>query len=166
MRLACLLSAPRVLIAAAGAFSLGLVLGGVALAQTLNLAACPLCILQRMLYLLLACETLVLLPWARGAGIRALAVLMALTSATGAWIAGYQTWLQRFAQGVSTRWRPAIETWEVMRAPLVPIGSLATCTMISCPSRSTVSMFGTERFAWRPRPRRGRGSSSSSSGSR
>ena len=42
----------------------------------------------------------------------------------------------RCAQGVSTRWRPAIETWEVMRAPLVPIGSFATWTRISWPSWS------------------------------
>jgi disulfide bond formation protein DsbB len=38
-------------------YALGLVAGGVVLAQTMNLAACPLCILQRMLYLLLALES-------------------------------------------------------------------------------------------------------------
>jgi hypothetical protein len=51
-----LLSA-RGLIGATGLTAFGLVAGGVVLAQTMNLAACPLCILQRMLYLLLALES-------------------------------------------------------------------------------------------------------------
>ena len=55
----------------------------------------------------------------------------------------------RCAQGVSTRWRPAIETWEVMRAPLVPIGSLATWTRISWPSSTRVPMSGRRRAAGR-----------------
>ena len=53
-----LLFTPRGLFAATGVAALGLVAGGMFLQQTLNLAACPLCILQRMLYLLLALESL------------------------------------------------------------------------------------------------------------
>ncbi|MDO9601355.1 MAG: disulfide bond formation protein B, partial [Rhodocyclaceae bacterium] len=49
---------PRWQLAGIGLAGLALVGGGVVLAQTLNLAACPLCILQRMLYLLLGIEAL------------------------------------------------------------------------------------------------------------
>ncbi len=45
---------PRAPFAFALAAGLGLVLGGVLMAELLRLAACPLCIIQRMLYLLLA----------------------------------------------------------------------------------------------------------------
>ena len=43
--------------------------------------------------------------------------------------------------GMKTRKRPAMVTWQVMRAPLVPSGSFATWTMTSCPSRSRSSIF-------------------------
>ena len=59
--------------------------------------------------------------------------------------------------GMKTRNRPAIVTCDVRRAPLVPSGSLATWTRISCPSRSSSSIFGcagaSARPARRPRPR-------------
>jgi len=44
--------------------------------------------------------------------------------------------------GMNTRNRPAIVTWLVSRAPLVPSGSLATWTMISWPSRIRSSILG------------------------
>ncbi|MCM2288782.1 MAG: disulfide bond formation protein B [Sulfuritalea sp.] len=96
------LLSPRGLIAATGLAAAGLVGGGLILAHTLNLAACPLCILQRMLYLLLTLEAAAILalagsPLARRFG----AVAMLATTLTGAGIAAYQTWLQRFAKGVS-----------------------------------------------------------------
>ena len=53
-----LLFTPRGLFAATGLTAVGLVVGGLILAHTMNLAACPLCILQRMLYLLLAFEAI------------------------------------------------------------------------------------------------------------
>jgi disulfide bond formation protein DsbB len=97
-----LVFSPRGLIAATGMCALGLVAGGVVLAQTMNLAACPLCVLQRMLYLLLALEAALALSMARASAVRRLmALVMAATAFTGAWIAAYQTWLQRFAKGVS-----------------------------------------------------------------
>ena len=97
-----LLLSPRGLFAGTGVVALGLVAGGVLLAQTMNLAACPLCVLQRMLYLLLALEAAIALPlMASPISHRAAGLVMAATSLTGVWIAAYQTWLQRFAKGVS-----------------------------------------------------------------
>jgi disulfide bond formation protein DsbB len=96
------LFAPRPLFAITGGTALGLVAGGIVLAQTLNLAACPLCILQRMLYLLLALEAGA--AWVLSGSTlprRLMALVMTATAATGVWIAAYQTWLQRFAKGVS-----------------------------------------------------------------
>ncbi len=118
------LFAPRGLMAATGLASIGLVGGGVVLAQTMNLAACPLCILQRMLYLLLALEALLAWPLARSpAFIRLAAALMAATAATGAGIAAYQTWLQRFAKGVSCTadqpWWEGFVNWAGSQWPLL-----------------------------------------------
>ncbi len=112
---------PRWQLAAIGLVGCALVAGGLALAQTLNLAACPLCILQRMLYLLLACEALLLLPLNRGHRLPAL--LMACTAATGAGIAAYQTWLQRFAGGISCGgsypWWEQFVDWAGRQSPLL-----------------------------------------------
>ena len=118
------LLAPRGLIAATGLAACGLVGGGVILAQTLNLAACPLCILQRMLYLLLAAEALLAWGLARAPGpTRAVAALMAATALTGAGIAAYQTWLQRFAKGVSCTadqpWWEHFVNWAGSQWPLL-----------------------------------------------
>ncbi|BAO29523.1 disulfide bond formation protein B [Sulfuritalea hydrogenivorans] len=119
-----LLFTPRGLFAATGLAALGLVAGGVVLAQTLNLAACPLCILQRMLYLLLALEAaaawkLAGSPPAR----RAAALVMLATTLAGVWIAAYQTWLQRFAKGVSCTadqpWWEAFVNWAGSQWPLL-----------------------------------------------
>ena len=90
----------------------------------MNLAACPLCILQRMLYLLLALEALLAWPLARSpAFIRLAAALMAATAATGAGIAAYQTWLQRFATGVSCTadqpWWEGFVNWAGSQWPLL-----------------------------------------------
>lgn len=115
---------PRALIAATGLVAVGLVGGGVVLAQTLNLAACPLCVLQRMLYLLLALEALLAWSLARTAGsIRLAALLMTATALTGVGIAAYQTWLQRFAKGVSCTadqpWWEAFVNWAGTQWPLL-----------------------------------------------
>lgn len=92
----------RRLFAAIGLSAFGLVATGLVLARTLNLAACPLCILQRMLYMALAMEAVVAFFLARRpiAG-RLSTALMGITALTGTGIAAYQTWLQRFATGVS-----------------------------------------------------------------
>ena len=115
---------PRGLFSATGFAALGLVAGGLILANTMNLAACPLCILQRMLYLLLALEAGV--AWAlAGAALqrRAAAFVMAATALTGAGIAAYQTWLQRFAKGVSCTadqpWWEGFVNWAGSQWPLM-----------------------------------------------
>ncbi len=119
-----LLFTPRGLFAATGLTALGLVAGGLILAHTMNLAACPLCILQRMLYLLLAIEAIA--AWAlAGSALprRAAALVMLATTLTGVWIAAYQTWLQRWAKGVSCTadqpWWEAFVNWAGSQWPLM-----------------------------------------------
>lgn len=112
---------PRWQLAGIGLAGLALVGGGVVLAQTLNLAACSLCILQRMLYLLLGIEALLLFLAARRH--RLVALLMVVTAVTGVFIAGYQTWLQRFAQGISCGggqpWWEQFVDWAGKQVPLL-----------------------------------------------
>ena len=128
MALLHLLFTPRGLFAATGIAALGLVAGGLVLAHTMNLAACPLCILQRMLYLLLAVEAIAawMLADPTGPGTlrrRAAALMMAATALSGAWIAAYQTWLQRFARGVSCTadqpWWEQFVNWAGSQWPLM-----------------------------------------------
>lgn len=114
----------RGLIGATGLTAFGLVAGGVVLAQTMNLAACPLCVLQRMLYLLLALESALALGIARRASAWRIAALpMLATALTGAGIAAYQTWLQRFAKGVSCTaeqpWWEHFVNWAGSQWPLL-----------------------------------------------
>lgn len=115
---------PRGLFAATGLAAVGLVAGGMVLQQTLNLAACPLCILQRMLYLLLALEAIAAWMLA-GTALqrRAAALVMVTTTVTGAGIAAYQTWLQRFAKGVSCTadqpWWESFVNWAGGQWPLL-----------------------------------------------
>ena len=102
--------APFVLVFSAG---LGLFGGGVAMGALLRLAACPLCIIQRMLYLSLGLAALVGLAVARHPlGRRLAALAMALVAATGAFVAGYQTWIQRFARDVQCAGEAA--WWELL----------------------------------------------------
>ena len=100
----------------------GLVGGGLYLAKTLNLAACPLCILQRMVYLALAAFSLLGLCLQR---CRLSQTLVALGNSglagLGAFIAGYQVWLQRFATDISCTanapWWEAFVYWAGEKAP-------------------------------------------------
>lgn len=122
------LFAPRGLFAATGFAAAGLVGGGLILAHTMNLAACPLCILQRMLYLLLAFEAIAAWLLAGSASARTLprrlaAFVMAVTALTGVGIASYQTWLQRFAKGASCAadqpWWERFVNWAGSQWPLM-----------------------------------------------
>lgn len=72
--------------------SLGLVASGLVLGELLRLQPCPLCIFQRVLYLLFAlfCLGGTLLPGWR----RLWAILAGLAAAGGVATAAYQTWLQ------------------------------------------------------------------------
>lgn len=91
--------------------SLSLVLVGVLLAELMRLAACPLCIIQRALYLALGLvAALGLAVAAHPVGSRLAALPMALLAATGVFVAGYQVWIQRFAP--STSCSPYPTWWE------------------------------------------------------
>ncbi len=118
------MASARTIPAVLGLAACGLVVAGVILARTLNLAACPLCILQRMLYLLLALEAAAAcLLAARPVAQRLAACLMCATAATGAGVAAYQTWLQRFAKGVSCAadqpWWERFVDWAGAQYPLL-----------------------------------------------
>ncbi len=106
-----------------GGASVLLVLGGLLLGHWLNLAACPLCIWQRMLYLLLGLLALLGLALLKHPGARRpLALLMAATAASGAWVAGYQVWIQRFAPAISCgreSWWEAFARWAGEQMPLL-----------------------------------------------
>jgi disulfide bond formation protein DsbB len=118
-----LLAHPRFPFAAAAAVSVGLVVAGLLLAQLLNLAACPLCILQRMLYLLLAAVGVLGLLARRTFWRRLAAWLMAAVAATGAFVAAYQVWIQRFARDTNcvadTPWWEQLVDWASERLPLL-----------------------------------------------
>ena len=90
-----------------------MVVGGVLLQQTLHIAACPLCISQRMLAILLFSLAVIgLLVGHRRPGRIATLTLVLATTALGAFVAGYQTWLQRFAQDTQCSGQAA--WWELL----------------------------------------------------
>lgn len=102
---------------------LGLVVTGVLMSQYMRLAACPLCIIQRMLYLLLAVLAVVGIPLAKTFVRRVVAAAMAGAAGVGVFVAGYQTWIQRFAQDTSCSGRPTwwedLVDWAGQQAPLL-----------------------------------------------
>lgn len=119
-----LLRAPSLPFVANLAASVGLVGGGLVLAHFLRLAACPLCIVQRMLYMVVALLALGgLLVFHRDAGRRLFAALMALTAAAGVVAAGYQTWIQRFAPtttcGADMPWYEQLVEWAGQQVPIL-----------------------------------------------
>ena len=101
----------------------GLVGGGLYLAKTLNLAACPLCILQRMTYLALALVAFLGLILSSKRSKALPALLNVALAGTGAFIAGYQVWLQRFATDVSCTanapWWEEFVYWAGEKVPLL-----------------------------------------------
>ena len=74
--------------------TLGLVVAGMELQQLFRLAPCPLCIFQRVLYIVIGLVALagVLLPGGR----LLWSALIAALAAGGVAVAGYQTWMQAF----------------------------------------------------------------------
>ncbi|HOX60342.1 MAG TPA: disulfide bond formation protein B [Verrucomicrobiota bacterium] len=74
--------------------TLGLVVFGMELQQLFRLAPCPLCIFQRLLYIVIGLVALaaVLLPGGR----LLWSALIAALAAGGVAVAGYQTWMQAF----------------------------------------------------------------------
>ena len=118
------LRSPRLPFYLALAVGLGLTGGGVLMAEMLRLAACPLCIIQRMLYLsmaLFAVFGLLLAKW-RAARVVVL-LLISMAAATGVFVAGFQTWLQRFARFASCAadypWWEQLVDWAGEHWPLL-----------------------------------------------
>ena len=74
----------------------GLTLAGWSIGELMQLQPCPLCIFQRLLYLLIAMVALLgaLLP----GGLRLWSGLLGLTAAGGLATAAYQSWLQHFPE--------------------------------------------------------------------
>jgi len=84
----------RAWFAALGLGVFGLVAAGLALQQLVKIAPCPLCIAQRVLYLLVAGLALAGVAWPRA---RALwSGLIGLTALAGWSIAAYQSWMQAY----------------------------------------------------------------------
>lgn len=114
---------PRAPFATTLIVALVLVVAGVLMSEFLRLAACPLCIIQRMLYLLLALLAVVGLPLAKTLARRVIATVMAAAAGTGIFVAGYQTWIQRFAPDTSCSGRPTwwedLVDWAGQQAPLL-----------------------------------------------
>jgi len=101
-----------------------MVVCGVILAQLLRLAACPLCILQRMLYLTLALSAAMgLMVFHRPVWRRLAGLLMTASAATGVFVAGYQTYIQRFAQDTQcsnqVAWWETLVDWAGEKAPVL-----------------------------------------------
>lgn len=119
-----MLQQPRRILLLIGVLGFALVAGGLVLARTMNLAACPLCILQRMLYLLAAFEVVMsLIIFRTQKSSFHVSLLIASTTLLGVWIAGYQTWLQRFATDASCSanqpWWERFVYWAGEQAPLL-----------------------------------------------
>ena len=93
---------PRIFFGAISATSFALAASGVLMTHLLNLAACPLCILQRMAYLLIALFAAIGLAFSHRLVARRIAALsMAVAASTGAFVAGYQVWIQRIAPSIT-----------------------------------------------------------------
>jgi len=106
------------------AVGIGLTCCGALLAYALRLAACPLCIIQRMLYLSLGLCGIAGILFGQMRGIRVLLLsLMTVAAGTGVFVAGFQTWLQRFARFASCAadypWWEAMVDWAGERVPFL-----------------------------------------------
>jgi protein dithiol:quinone oxidoreductase len=102
----------------------GLTAGAVLLASVLHLAACPLCIIQRMLTLTIGLWGIFGLLFGHIRAARAgLLALMVAAAGTGVFVAGFQTWLQRFAPFASCAadypWWAEMVDWAGERVPLL-----------------------------------------------
>ncbi|HTH94739.1 MAG TPA: disulfide bond formation protein B [Rhodocyclaceae bacterium] len=123
---------PNRLFALLAIVGVGMVVAALVLAKMYRLAACPLCILQRMEYLALALAALFALILPRCKLSQSLAALGCI-AATGAGTAtaGYQVWLQRFAQDVSctadTPWWEQLVDWAGEKIPAL-FGASGLCS--------------------------------------
>jgi disulfide bond formation protein DsbB len=104
--------------------ALGLFVGAVYLGDTLRLAACPLCILQRMACLALSFSAALGMFSAQQRWGRVLsALLMTASAASGAFVAAYQTYIQRIAPNVQcsgeAAWWELFVDWAGEQSPLL-----------------------------------------------
>ena len=123
MQLRELMWRPRAPFLVVLAICVALVAGGVLMAEFMRLAACPLCIVQRMLYLLLALLALIGIPLARHPLRPVMLTTMLAAAGTGIFVAGYQVWIQRFAPDTScsgrmTWWEELVD-WAGDQVPLL-----------------------------------------------
>jgi len=109
-----------------GVVSLAVVGGGLYFSQVMNLAACSLCIVQRMLYISIGLLCLIAaLPPVGKSGtntfVRTMAALAAVTSVCGVGVASYQSWLQRFdiisECGINPSWWEKLVYWAGDQLP-------------------------------------------------
>ncbi len=104
------------------ATSLGLFAGGVAMGAYLHLAACPLCIIQRMVYLLVASGAIAGLVFHHRTARLLSAGAMLAFSGLGMFVAGYQSYLQRFPKGIGcaadSPWWERSVFWAGEKLPL------------------------------------------------
>jgi disulfide bond formation protein DsbB len=87
---------PRTAFLLLGVTCLALVLGSVGMTRWFQLEPCPLCIFQRLLYLLVGLFALAAAAWWRGAVVAGALALMAALG--GLATAVYQSWMQAFPE--------------------------------------------------------------------
>lgn len=119
---ASLIQSPRFHFCVALIIGSSLFFGAIYLGESLGLAACPLCILQRMAALGLMLAALLGLALAsQRAGRIAANLLMILVTASGAGIAAYQSYIQRVATDVQcsgqAAWWELFVDWAGEQAP-------------------------------------------------
>ncbi|HYP67124.1 MAG TPA: disulfide bond formation protein B [Thiobacillaceae bacterium] len=85
---------PRHLWLGIALYSAGLVVAALILGAWLNLHPCPLCIFQRLLFMIMSVLSLAAFLGFRGPAGRVAGVLTLLVAVSGAAVAGYQIWLQ------------------------------------------------------------------------
>ncbi len=85
---------PRYIWLAVAAASAGLVVASFALTVWLKLHPCPLCIFQRLLFMIMSVLALAAFLSARRSAAKAAGALALLTALSGAGVAAYQLWLQ------------------------------------------------------------------------
>lgn len=140
-----LLKHPRLPFALTAIAGIGLVAGAVVFAKLANLSACPLCILQRMIYLLLSAVGIVGLLVTQPLLRRLVALVMVAVAGCGVFTAAYLVWIQRFAQDTNCSaampWWERLVDWAGERMPTL-FGASGLC------SERAVALFGVSFAEW------------------
>jgi disulfide bond formation protein DsbB len=132
----------RVLFGAASGVSVVLIVSAILIANALRIEPCPLCILQRMVYMLVA---LLAAIGAVGVACKIIAALMHIVADIGLFVAGYQVWIQEFRPNITCGGRPTwwenFVDWAGNKLPSL-FASGGQCADISW------SLFGLSMAAW------------------